>query len=77
MSAGNAPVRIERASNGWIITMGVPRLGDATPLPMVFDKFDRLVDYLSQLYGLGPVTLTDSLAWSLIEGGESGKAPPL
>lgn len=67
MSAVNTPVRIERAHNGWIVTMGSQRMGDpAPPLPMVFDEFARMVDWLAEKYGLDKPS-SDSLAWQTIQ----------
>lgn len=69
MSANYAPVRIERAHNGWIVTLGAHRLGDpAPPLPMVFDDFERMVGWLAEKYGLDRKSNPDKIAWSLMQG---------
>jgi hypothetical protein len=56
---------IDRAHNGWIVRKTGSALGSLAPLPMVFDSFERLVDYLREVYGVQDLG-ADDIAWNSI-----------
>jgi len=58
-------VIIDRAHNGWIVRKTGSALGGLAPLPMVFDSFDRLVDYLREMYAVKKPGM-DDIAWNTI-----------
>lgn len=49
-------VKIEQVKNGWIVHRkpGVDEMG-REQLPMVFNKFEDMMEYLKRLSGLGDV----------------------
>lgn len=52
-------IRIERAANGYIVhRMGGILTSDDLKRPMVFDSFERLVDWLAEHFREGPVSVT-------------------
>lgn len=52
-------LRIEQAANGYIVhRMGGILTSDDLKRPMVFDSFERMVDWLAEHFREGPVSVT-------------------